>query len=59
MTRYLGILAFAIWVYALIDILRSKFVDSTHKLIWILVVIFIPVLGAVLYLFIGKKQKLM
>ncbi|WP_162428516.1 PLDc N-terminal domain-containing protein [Pontibacter pudoricolor] len=48
---------FGIWLGALIELLRSNFTDSITKLIWLVVIVFIPVLGAILYLFIGRKQK--
>jgi hypothetical protein len=48
---------FGLWLGALIDLLRSNFADSITKLIWLVVIVFIPVLGAILYLFIGRKQK--
>ncbi len=53
---FLGIPA-ALWLGALIDLLRSNFSDSITKLIWLIVIVFIPVLGAILYLLIGRKQK--
>ena len=45
------------WLWALIDILKSDFKGS-NKIIWLLLVILIPVLGFILYFFIGKKQKI-
>lgn len=51
---FIGILYLAV----LINILKSKFVSGTDKLIWLLVVFFIPILGILLYLFIGGKQKI-
>lgn len=42
---------------ALIDILKNEFRDS-NKLIWVLVVLFFPILGSVLYFILGQKQKL-
>ncbi len=47
-----------LWIWALIDIIRSEFADSTNKIIWVLVIIFLPVIGALLYLLIGRGQKL-
>ncbi len=44
-------------IIALIDILRNKF-DENNKIIWLLVVLFTSVFGAILYFFIGRKQKL-
>ncbi|WP_181308999.1 PLD nuclease N-terminal domain-containing protein [Rufibacter sp. XAAS-G3-1] len=45
------------WIWALIDLLTSKFSNSIEKLIWLIAIIFIPVLGAILYLMIGRRQK--
>lgn len=49
--------SFIFWAWALIDILKSDFKDSINKLIWLLVVFFLYVLGALLYIIIGRKQK--
>ncbi|WP_162428515.1 PLD nuclease N-terminal domain-containing protein [Pontibacter pudoricolor] len=46
-----------LWLWALIDLLRGNFSDSTTKLIWAVVIIFIPILGSLLYLLIGRNQK--
>lgn len=48
---------FIFWGWALIDILKSDFKDGINKLIWLLVVFFLYVLGALLYVFIGRNQK--
>lgn len=42
---------------ALIDIIRSEF-EGNNKLIWVLIVIFLSILGALLYFAIGRKQKI-
>ena len=44
-------------LYALVDILRSDFRGSNDKILWFLVVFFIPMLGSILYFLIGRKQK--
>jgi hypothetical protein len=44
-------------VIALISILRSKF-EENNKLIWIIVVVFLNLIGAILYYFIGRKQRI-
>jgi hypothetical protein len=46
-----------LWLWALIDLLTSEFTSSTNKLIWVVVILFLPVLGGILYLLIGRKQK--
>jgi len=44
-------------ILALIDILKNEF-EGNNKLIWILVVLFLWIIGAALYYFIGRKQKI-
>lgn len=56
MLFFLGIPAI-LWLWALIDLLRSDFKDTTTKLIWVVIIVFLPVLGALLYLLIGRGQK--
>lgn len=47
-----------LWIWAAADLLSSRFANSIEKLIWIIVIAFLPVIGAILYLIIGRKQKL-
>jgi 4-amino-4-deoxy-L-arabinose transferase-like glycosyltransferase len=51
------LLAFIPTVIALIDILKSKF-NQNDKLVWILVVLFFNLIGAIIYFTIGRKQKI-
>ena len=51
-----GIMGF--FIYVLVDILKSELINSVNKIIWLIAVIFLPILGIVLYFFIGKKQKI-
>ena len=49
--------AFIFWLWVLIDILKSEF-EGANKIVWLLTVILLPLLGAVLYWFIGREQKI-
>ncbi len=51
------VVPFFLIVAALIDIIRNQFKRPMDKLVWTLVVLFIPILGAILYFVIGKQQK--
>jgi len=51
------LISIGLWIFCLIDILRNQF-QKNDKVIWILVIILIPILGSLLYLFIGKSKKL-
>ncbi|MBN1471665.1 MAG: PLDc_N domain-containing protein, partial [Syntrophaceae bacterium] len=53
----LVLLCVPIWLIAFMDILKNDF-KGNDKLIWLLVVIFVPFIGPLSYLFIGRKQKL-
>ena len=44
-------------VLAIIDILKSEF-RGKSKLIWLLVVLFMNLFGAILYFLIGHEQKM-
>jgi hypothetical protein len=46
-----------LWIIALIDVLKSEFRDSINKLIWVLVIIFFPIVGAIIYFVVGRSQK--
>jgi hypothetical protein len=47
------ILTSAFWIWMLVDCLNKS---SKDKLIWVLVIIFLNILGAVLYFFIERKK---
>ena len=51
---FLGII---LTIITLIDILKSKF-EGNNKIVWVLVVLFINLIGAILYFTIGKNQKI-
>lgn len=42
---------------ALIDIIRNEFRGSNDKVIWVIIVLFIPFLGCLLYFLIGRNQR--
>jgi len=51
------VLAIALLIWALVDILKSEFTGS-NKIIWVIVVLLLPLLGSILYFAIGTKQKI-
>jgi|GEM_PF-3519146 len=40
-----GLLAFAFWIWMLVDCLTSKRLDSNDRLLWVLLIVFLGVLG--------------
>ena len=49
-----GLLALALIIYAIVDLIKSP-MDLTMKLVWGVVIWVVPFLGALAYLFIGRK----
>ena len=52
----IGILTVALWIFGLMDILKHEF-TGVNKIIWLVLVFFIPILGSVLYFTIGRNQR--
>lgn len=49
---------FVLWLWALVDIITSKFKDNLMQIVWLLVVFFLPFIGVILYLLLGKSMKI-
>ena len=54
---FLVSLPFCLWLWALVDVLKNDFVGM-NKIIWLLVLIFLPPLGLLLYLLVGRGQRI-
>lgn len=52
-----GIFLFLVWLSTLLNIILSNFKESSNKIIWFLLVFFLPVIGILLYWLIGYRQK--
>lgn len=52
-----GLIYLGFWVYVVFDCLRHDFREPNQKLIWILMVLFAPIIGTFLYLSMGKSSK--
>ncbi len=53
-----GLLCLILWIWAIVDIINSRFREDSTKILWILLVIFLPFLGTILYYVIGREQRL-
>ena len=45
-------------IFSIRDLIKAEFKSKNEKLIWILIILFAPVLGALLYLLIGKTRNI-
>ncbi|MTI21678.1 PLDc_N domain-containing protein [Fulvivirga sp. RKSG066] len=46
-----------LWLVALIDLAKSHFTDSINKLVWALIIIFVPFIGSIIYLVMKPKHS--
>jgi len=51
------LLGFVIWVWALVHMLTNQAIQGTDKIVWALVVIFLNILGAILYFTLSPSPK--
>jgi len=58
-TFILGLVALILWIWALIDAIQNPGLNSTERLVWILVIILTSTLGAILYLLIGRNRRVL
>ena len=52
------IVPLALWIWAILDIIKSEFRDQTMKIVWLLVVIFLSLLGMILYFAVGRGMRI-
>lgn len=53
MTQLISIAILIIDIIAIVDIVKSN-KDTGKKILWIIIVLFLPVLGPILYFFLGR-----
>ena len=55
-----GLIALAIfifWLLTILEIVNSEFTDPNSKIVWLLISILLGVLGAVIYRFAGRQNR--
>lgn len=54
----ISIAATAFWIWMLVDCLSKEPSEGNDKIIWVLVMIFLPAIGALLYFFVRRPQRM-
>lgn len=52
-----ALLIFGLVIWALVDVIKSEFTKPNNKIVWVLIIVFMPILGSILYLIIGRDQR--
>ena len=54
----IGLVLFAFWIWMLIEVATKETSEGDHKLVWLLIVLFGGGLGAILYFFVRRPQRI-
>lgn len=52
-----GLIYLGFWAYSLFDCVRSDFRVPNQKLIWLILILFAPIIGTFLYLSMNRQTK--
>jgi hypothetical protein len=53
----IALLAFVFWIWMLIDAIQNKGLTDGEKICWVLAVVFLHIIGALLYFFIARPKR--
>ena len=53
----LALLATVFWIWMLIDAIQNKGLTDGEKIGWVLAIVFLHIIGAILYYFIGRSKR--
>lgn len=51
-----GLASFAFWLWMLIHAITNKGLPDGERIVWVLVIIFLPFIGSIIYFFIGRPK---
>ena len=57
----MGLVGFSLlgfWIWMLVDCIKYESDEGNNKLIWVLVILFTQLLGAVIYFFVQHRERL-
>jgi uncharacterized membrane protein YhaH (DUF805 family) len=53
----ISLAAFAFWLLMLIHAITNKGLRDTEKILWVILIIFLPFLGSLIYFFVGRSKS--
>jgi len=51
------LVSFIAFIWAIIDILKAKN-ETNWKILWVIICLFLGLIGVIIYYFVGRKQKM-
>ena len=53
----LAVVGLVLWIWALVSAIQNPALDSTMRIVWILVIIFTGFIGAIIYLLVARNSR--
>lgn len=53
----LVLIAIALYIFGIIDIVKGTFRGDSEKAIWLIIVLIFPILGVLIYLLFGRQRR--
>jgi hypothetical protein len=53
----ISLLIFAFWLWMLVDAITNKGLSDTEKILFVVLVFFLPFIGSLIYLFVGRPKR--
>ena len=53
----LAIVSFVVWIWSVVTIAREKTEDPLDRIVWLLIVLFLNILGTILYMVFGPNRS--
>lgn len=53
-----GLFGFVLWIWTLIDCIHNEPSEGNDRLIWVLVILFAQLVGALIYLFVRRPSRI-
>ena len=53
----IGLLVLAFWIWMIVDAIQNKGLTDGEKVCWVLAVVFLHILGALLYSLFGRPKR--
>ncbi|HTL16306.1 MAG TPA: PLDc N-terminal domain-containing protein [Patescibacteria group bacterium] len=56
LSAIIGLAGTVFWIWMLVHAITNKGIGDGEKIAWVLAIIFLPVIGCILYFFIGRPK---
>jgi hypothetical protein len=52
----LALAGFVFWLWMLIHAIQNRGLDGSERIVWVIVIVFVNLVGAIIYFFVGRPK---